>query len=289
MSREWKRQCFIWLDQVLVDQTLSGIAFKIAYVFVSRYFNEDEDGAAWPSETRLAKDLGCSQSGAQKAVRQLVTRGHLACKIGRGRGKSNRYWMLLKGDTTEPDEKGNASSSFKRKNTDASTSFRKRENTDARTSFKSENTDASTSFRPENTYARTSDSYYSESILIDSCESRASTRASSTDSEKGKKSWPKRPPKAPPMSGYGPTYNRAKTPLPNGKTPDDEATPAAKAFDTVHIRHLILTGRPTVGCNPYTVEEVINEMLETGELRRNESGKLQSRCGYRGRWRHCGQ
>ncbi|MBQ0822113.1 helix-turn-helix domain-containing protein [Microvirga sp. HBU67558] len=83
-----------WLDQVLADFDLSPLAFKVAFL-VSRYVHR-ERLYAWLSQGKLAKAVGASRRGVQKALYELEERGHLAVDGQKDRGETNHYRWILK-------------------------------------------------------------------------------------------------------------------------------------------------------------------------------------------------
>jgi hypothetical protein len=96
---EHTRRQFMWLDQVLADQSLPAAAFRVAYI-ISRHINRGT-GDAWLGTRRLSEKAGVSRNFAIKAMRLLETTGHLAVEDGHGRGNTNRYRMVEKGPRGE--------------------------------------------------------------------------------------------------------------------------------------------------------------------------------------------
>jgi len=94
---EFKRQRFLWLDQVLVDPELPASAFKVAYR-ISQGFNDVRyDGKAWESCKKIGDAIGMSEKTVITMVRRLHASGHLRVEWGRqGRGHPHNYWMILK-------------------------------------------------------------------------------------------------------------------------------------------------------------------------------------------------
>jgi hypothetical protein len=92
---EHTRRQFMWLDQVLADQSLPAAAFRVAYV-IAKHVNRGT-GDAFLGTRRLSEKAGVSRVFAIKAMRLLETTGHLAVENGNGRGNTNRYQMVEKG------------------------------------------------------------------------------------------------------------------------------------------------------------------------------------------------
>jgi hypothetical protein len=92
---QFTRRQFMWLDQVLADQSLPAAAFRVAYV-ISRHIHRGT-GDAWLGTRRLSEKSGVGRKFAMKAMRALETAGHLAVEDGNGRGNTNRYRMVEKG------------------------------------------------------------------------------------------------------------------------------------------------------------------------------------------------
>src|SRR5262249_9634271 len=100
-KRELTKNRFAWLDQVLADHGLPASAFKVAY-FIAGKFNAEMNGIAWPSCETIAAAIGMSKGTAHDMVGRLQARGHLGLDPGRqGRGHSNRYHMILKGQQAD--------------------------------------------------------------------------------------------------------------------------------------------------------------------------------------------
>jgi hypothetical protein len=92
---EHTRRQFMWLDQVLADQSLPAAAFRVAYVIAKHIHRVHGD--AFLGTRRLSEKAGVSRVFAIKAMRLLETTGHLAVENGNGRGNTNRYQMVEKG------------------------------------------------------------------------------------------------------------------------------------------------------------------------------------------------
>jgi hypothetical protein len=90
---------FMWLDQVLADQSLPMGVFQVAYV-IAKHVNRGT-GDAWLGTRRLSEKAGVSRPFAIKAMRLLEAAGYLAVENGTGRGNTNRYRMIGNGS---PDE-----------------------------------------------------------------------------------------------------------------------------------------------------------------------------------------
>jgi hypothetical protein len=92
---QFTRGKFMWLDQVLADQSLPMGVFQVAYV-IAKHVNRGT-GDAWLGTRRLSDKAGVSRNFAVKAMRLLETAGHLAVENGIGRGNTNRYRMVVNG------------------------------------------------------------------------------------------------------------------------------------------------------------------------------------------------
>jgi hypothetical protein len=92
---EFTRRQFMWLDQVLADQSLPMGVFQVAYVIAKHIHRVHGD--AFLGTRRLSEKAGVSRVFAIKAMRLLETTGHLAVENGNGRGNTNRYQMVEKG------------------------------------------------------------------------------------------------------------------------------------------------------------------------------------------------
>ena len=100
-SKEFKRRRFEWLDQVIGKAEYPASAFKVAYR-IAQKCNEEREGAAWESCKTIGEAIGLSESTVITLVRRLQKGGDLNVEWGRqGRGHSNRYWMLLKPQSTK--------------------------------------------------------------------------------------------------------------------------------------------------------------------------------------------
>lgn len=106
-SAKFHREKFLWLEQVHADPELTPLAFRLAYV-LANLVNERE-GFAWPSIAHLAAKCRVTENGVKKVIRRLTERGHLFVEFETGRGKTNRYRWIVKGDKArggvgDPDE-----------------------------------------------------------------------------------------------------------------------------------------------------------------------------------------
>lgn len=63
---------------------------RLLLVYIADHFNEDE-GAAWPSQTRLANLMGCGQRSINRYMQELVLAGIVTSHMREG--KSNLYRM----------------------------------------------------------------------------------------------------------------------------------------------------------------------------------------------------
>lgn len=87
--RSFVAQKLGWLDVVVRDPKVSHLEFRLAYL-ISGYLNQTT-GDAWPSQPRLAQELGVTTRSVQRCMDALVELGHLRVEVGRGRNRTNRY------------------------------------------------------------------------------------------------------------------------------------------------------------------------------------------------------
>ena len=101
MSKQFTAKIFRWLHQVNIDVELPLSAMKVA-VRLSGDFNEAQDGMAWPSCITIAEAIGLSETAVIRSVRVLEARKHVRINWGKqGRGHSNQYWMIEKGQQAD--------------------------------------------------------------------------------------------------------------------------------------------------------------------------------------------
>lgn len=68
----------------------------------------NDDGLeAFPSLARLARKTGMTERGVQKAIQSLIALGELQVTMGGGRGRSNRYRVLMQTPNDVPPLDGN--------------------------------------------------------------------------------------------------------------------------------------------------------------------------------------
>ncbi len=91
-----------WLKQVDADRELSPAVLKVALALADKV--NSAKGYAWPRLAALEEITGLRERGIRGIVDQLVSRGHLAVKVSRGPGASNRYWLQLQDATDLEDE-----------------------------------------------------------------------------------------------------------------------------------------------------------------------------------------
>ena len=89
---QFTRTKFAWLMQVAADNKLSSVAVRVAIRLV-QYLNR-ETLEAFPSQARLAQDVGASERGVRKGLDQLVKHRHLSARRG-GVRTVNRYCLTL--------------------------------------------------------------------------------------------------------------------------------------------------------------------------------------------------
>jgi hypothetical protein len=84
-----------WIEQLVTDGQLSALALRVGLILAVRYINA-KNGSAWPSQSRLASELGATPDGIRRAVRVLEAGGHVEVQRGRGAGISSRFRPVLK-------------------------------------------------------------------------------------------------------------------------------------------------------------------------------------------------
>jgi hypothetical protein len=98
-----------WLEQVALDPNLLASALRVVALLCARYLNSTS-GTAWPSEPRMAADIGMTDRGIRKAISSLAEAGHLKIERGRGRGNTNKYAPIVKttnaGSPSEDQKRG---------------------------------------------------------------------------------------------------------------------------------------------------------------------------------------
>jgi hypothetical protein len=103
MADDFTRQKFAWLDQIATDPSVSAQAFRAGYFIACRFLNRGT-GDAFPSQDTLARLIGLTTSkGVRYLIDQLVDGGHLGVTAAHGRGRTNRYRLILKGGDITPD------------------------------------------------------------------------------------------------------------------------------------------------------------------------------------------
>lgn len=78
-----------WLEKAGLDPELTPSDVRIALV-LSKYINT-QDGRAWPSHERLAKEAHLNERTVTRAMKALVERGYLTVEKTSGRGSCNVY------------------------------------------------------------------------------------------------------------------------------------------------------------------------------------------------------
>ena len=86
-----------WIDNLALDAHVSSGAFRLAWVLASKFYNSKE-GAAWPTEAKLADLLHTSDRQVRRGLRELVDATHVRINRG-GRGMPNRYYFSFDGRT----------------------------------------------------------------------------------------------------------------------------------------------------------------------------------------------
>lgn len=103
--RDWSRDRFDWMQQIIADPARSGTAKLIAAILATRFANA-ETGEAYPSKATLAAAVGRSERMVQIAIREMENAGWLAVSRGRGRGRSSTYSLAFPAGC-EPEKRGN--------------------------------------------------------------------------------------------------------------------------------------------------------------------------------------
>jgi hypothetical protein len=100
-SKTFTRNIFAWLRQVKNDHGLPPSAALLA-LQLTEHFNRRLGGAAWASCEHLATSIGMSKATVVGLLHMFEHRGHLNVEWGKqGRGHSNRYWMIVKGQSAD--------------------------------------------------------------------------------------------------------------------------------------------------------------------------------------------
>ena len=81
-----------WLEKAGLDPELTPSDVRIALV-LSKYINT-QDGRAWPSHERLAKEAHLNGRTVTRAMKALVERGYLTVEKASGRGSCNVYTFV---------------------------------------------------------------------------------------------------------------------------------------------------------------------------------------------------
>ena len=92
--KQFDRQRFAWNDRIMLDPAISDLQFRVAVVLSNRYLSFAK-GYAWPKQEDLAADLGLGIRTIQYALNALVDAGYLGREVAHGRGRNNRYWLIL--------------------------------------------------------------------------------------------------------------------------------------------------------------------------------------------------
>src|SRR5262245_51647470 len=75
-TKQFSKDRFVWLEQVLADPDLPDSAFKVAYSLASKYFNEQRDGMAWAGLHTIAAAVRLNKSNVLRNIRRLAKNGH---------------------------------------------------------------------------------------------------------------------------------------------------------------------------------------------------------------------
>lgn len=90
-----------WAEQVAADQSLSGIALRVALV-LPRWLNR-ESLVAWPAQSTVAEAINSTVRSVRAAFRKLEERGHLVClNEFRGGRKPNHYRIVVNAEVIAP-------------------------------------------------------------------------------------------------------------------------------------------------------------------------------------------
>jgi len=93
------------LQAIAEDSTLAETDVRLSILLLTRYFNS-EKGYAWPSRTRLARELGVALSTVTRALNRLEKRGYFAVRRDKGRGRTNHYYPAFDAVCASYEEKG---------------------------------------------------------------------------------------------------------------------------------------------------------------------------------------
>lgn len=92
--RDWGRDRFDWMQQIMAELGRSGTAKLLAAVIATR-FASAETGECYPSKAALAAAVGRSERMVQIAIRELEEAGWLDVSRGRGRGRASTYRLAF--------------------------------------------------------------------------------------------------------------------------------------------------------------------------------------------------
>jgi len=100
-AKIFTKQVFTWLRQIKNDHELPPSAALCA-LQLTEHLNRRHGGAAWASCEHVANAIGMSKATVVTLLHLFERRGHLKVEWGKpGRGHSNQYWMILKGQSAE--------------------------------------------------------------------------------------------------------------------------------------------------------------------------------------------
>ena len=89
-----------WIERVVRDHTVQPSACRVA-TLIGLYYLNRTSGDAWPSQSKLAADLGVSRSTMQRALNELAGSGHMTRQISCG--KTNHYRPILEAANVQDD------------------------------------------------------------------------------------------------------------------------------------------------------------------------------------------
>jgi biotin operon repressor len=96
--RSIAKQKFAWIDRIVLDRNVPHFACRVAVLISNKYLNRTS-GDAWPSQSKLAADLGVCRRTIQYALDTLIETGHIAVQVSRGR--VNHYRPIFKAEDAQ--------------------------------------------------------------------------------------------------------------------------------------------------------------------------------------------
>lgn len=90
-------QAMAWV----LESSKSRLAARLVLLSIANHANAD-GVQSWPSIPTIAREAHVSERQAQRSLQELAALGELWIEPGGGRGKSNAYQVLIKGDKLSP-------------------------------------------------------------------------------------------------------------------------------------------------------------------------------------------